>query len=144
MDWEEAVAAAHAISWVCYIGTADESGRPHVSVVAPGFTQGSLWAGTRPGTKKIRNLRQNPRASFYWPVHTGTGPGELTMRGVATIHEDLATKQHTWENVSFLYNLESFWQTPNNPDMVFIEVAIERASLLGPDFVRKVWKPAVQ
>lgn len=38
IQWEEFAAAAAAMSWVTYLGTSDRSGRPHVSVVAPGFT----------------------------------------------------------------------------------------------------------
>lgn len=137
------VAAAKAISWVCYVGTVSATGHPHVSVIAPGFTKSTVWAGTRRSTKKLANLTQNPRTSLYWPVDTGSGPGELTMRGVSAIHTDDDSKRNTWDNVDFGYDLAAFWKSPDNPDLVFLEVAIERCSLLGPDFVRKVWKPIV-
>ena len=38
MDWSSFVQAASATNWFAYLGTADDSGRPHVSVVAPGFS----------------------------------------------------------------------------------------------------------
>jgi hypothetical protein len=42
LTWEEFTAAAVATSWVTYLGTIDRSGRPDLSVVAPGFTPGSV------------------------------------------------------------------------------------------------------
>lgn len=133
MDWAGFVEAATAINWVTYLGTADGTGRPHVSVVAPGFSEGSVWFATRPASKKLRNIGENPRVGFHWPVG-GQGPGELAAWGTATIQP---TDQHQgiWNAGIFAYDLDQFFGAPDNPDLAFVQVAISRARLIGPDFV---------
>ena len=132
MEWSGFVQAASATNWVAYLGTADRSGRPHVSVVAPGFSQGSGWFATRPASKKLRNIRENHHVGFHWPVG-GQGPGELAAWGTAVIH---STDEHDriWNAGIFTYDLAQFFESPDNPDLAFVEVAIDRARLMGPDF----------
>lgn len=132
MDWSGFVEAATTTNWVTYLGTADASGRPHVSAVATGFSQGSVWFATRPASKKLRNIRENPRVGFHWPVG-GQGPGELAAWGTATIHP---REEHDriWNAGIFTYDLSQFFGSPDNPDLAFVEVTIERARLLGPNF----------
>jgi general stress protein 26 len=133
MDWPGLVEAAKAINWVTYLGTADGSARPHVSVVAPGFSDGSVWFATRPGSKKLRNIRENPQVGFHWPVG-GQGPGELAAWGTATIHPP-EERQRIWDSGIFTYDLSQFFGSPDNPDLAFVEADIDRARLLGPKFV---------
>ena len=132
MDWSGFVEAATATNWFTYLGTADGSGRPHVSVVAPGFSEGAVWFATRPGSKKLRNISENPQVGFHWPVG-GQGPGELAAWGTARIHP---TDEHDriWNAGIFTYDLAQFFGSPDSPDLAFVEVAIDRARLMGPDF----------
>lgn len=140
MEWDEFVAAATTISWVAYLGTADEHGRPHVSVVAPGFSPGTMWFATRPGSKKFRNLRRNPGVAFYWQVG-GDGPGELAAWGDATLHDDQDSRNRVWDSGHLPYDLEQFFGPRESADVAFAEVAVSRARLLGPHFEEKVWVP---
>lgn len=132
MDWSSFVDAATAINWITYLGTADASGNPHVSVVAPGFSDGSVWFATRPSSKKLRNITENRRVGFHWPVG-GQGLGELAAWGSATIH---STDEHEriWTSGFFGYDLSQFFGSPDNPDLAFVETTIDRARLMGPDF----------
>ncbi len=132
MDWTGFVEAATATNWLAYLGTADGSGRPHVSVVAPGFSEGSVWFATRPGSKKLRNIGENPHVGFHWPVG-GAGPGELAAWGRAVVHS-ADERDRIWNAGIFTYDLAQFFGSPDNPDLAFVEVAIDRARLLGPDF----------
>ncbi len=140
MQWEQFVEAARTISWVTYLGTVDASGHPHVAAVAPGFTDGSLWFATRRDSKKYRNLTVNPGAGFHWPVGSGSGPGELACWGTARLHDSDDERRRLWSSGILPYDLESFWKSPDNPALVFVETTISRARLLGPDFVPRVWR----
>lgn len=40
------------------------------------------------------------------------------------------------------YDLSMFFQSPDNPDLMFVETAVLHASLLGPGFKRDIWTPA--
>ncbi len=132
MDWPAFVEAAKSINWVTYLGTADAEGNAHVSVVAPGFSEDAVWFATRPGSKKLRNIAENPQVGFHWPVG-GQGPGELAAWGTATIRR--SDEHHRiWNAGIFTYDLAQFFGSPDSPDLAFVEVAIDRARLLGPDF----------
>ena len=96
MTWDEFVQGAKAVSWLVYVGTSEPNGRPHVAPVAPGFTDNTIWFATRTGSQKFRNLSENPRAAFHWPVGGTEGPGELFARGTATLHTALEDRQRLW------------------------------------------------
>jgi hypothetical protein len=138
MDWEEFVEAAKAISWVAYLGTADAAGRAHVSVVAPGFTPGIVWVATRPGSKKFRNLLENPSAGLHWPVLSG-GPGELAAWGTAATHSSRESRDRVWEDSPFSFDLSQFFGEREQADVAFVEIRLGRARLLGPEFNRLEW-----
>ncbi len=142
MTWDELVAAARDISWIAYLATADTSGRPHVAPVSPGFTEHTVWFGSRASSSKVRNIRTNPAVAFHWPVGSGSGPGELFLRGTATVHDSAEARHRLWTEANLPYDPAGFFQSPDNPDLVFVETAVEYGSVLGPNFVRDVWRPA--
>lgn len=141
MEWSEFGEAAAAISWVAYLGTVDAAGNPHVSVVSPGLgTEGIIWFATRISSRKYRNLSADPRVAFHWPVG-GQGPGELIAHGAASTHAEQDDRDRLWEAGVLAYDPAGFWGSKDNPDLAFVEVAVARARLLGPDFVPRVWVP---
>jgi general stress protein 26 len=139
MLWSDLVEAAKDIDWVVYLGTADKAGRPHVSVVAPGFQQGAVWFVTRMGSRKYRNLAENPEAGFHWSVG-GAGPGELAAWGTASLHEGDDARRRLWASGIMEYDLDSFFGGPDNEEVAFVEVGIRRARLLGPGFRSDVYQ----
>ena len=141
MHWDTFVEAATQTSWITYVGTSDGEGNPHVAVVAPGFTEGTVWFATRRRSKKYRNLLANPKVAYHWPVGMGEGPGEVAAWGSAELHDSQDERHGLWESGVMPYDLAQFFQTPDNPDLVFVESAIWRARLLGPDFAARVWVP---
>jgi general stress protein 26 len=138
MEWSEVVAAAEELGWPVYLGTVGDDGRPHLAVVAPGFAGGSLWFATRRGSRKLANLAAQADVVLHWAVG-GDGPGELFLRGVATIHDSAAARHRLWEEAGLPYDPAAFFGSPDNDDVVFVEVAPTFARLLGPDFVRRTW-----
>ena len=141
MNWEELTEAAAAISWVTNLATADDAGRPHVAAVSVGFTPERVWFASRGSSRKIQNLRLNQQVALHWPVVTGTGPGELFMRGTAWLHDSAEARRRLWTEANLAYDPSAFFQSPDNPDLVFVEIAPTYASLLGPDFKRDTWRP---
>lgn len=138
MEWAEVVDAATRSGWVVYVGTADQLGTPHVAVVAPGFTDGVVWFATRRSSKKAANLRQRPEVAFHWPVGVGDAPGELAAWGTATIHDSAEERRRLWGAGILPYDLAMFFGDADNPDLVFVEVAVRRARLQTQHAAR-VW-----
>jgi len=140
MEWERFVEAATASSWVTYLGTANTAGEPHVSVVAPGFTSGSLWFATRQSSKKFRNLTANTNVFFHWPVGNTSAPGELTARGHARVYTSGEDRRRLWEARVLPYDMAASFGSAENEDLAFVEVSIVEARLLCPDFVAGRWR----
>ncbi len=139
LAWDELVAAARSIGWVAYVGTADAGGQPHVAAVAPGFTDGSIWFATNRSSKKLRNLTANDAVAFHWPVTSG-GEGELAAWGRATLYDGADATSRIWSQGIFDYDLAQFFGSPDNDQLVFVEVRVERARLMGPDFVARRYR----
>lgn len=129
LAWDELVDAAQRSGWTTYLGTADDAGRPHVAVVAPGFEDGTIWFATRASSRKCRNLRQNAGAAFHWPVGNSDAPGELAAWGTARIHDTDDDRRRLWDASILPYDLAAFFGAPDNPELVFVEVALRRARL---------------
>ena len=139
MYWDEVAAAIEELGWPSYLGTVDESGLPHVSVVALGIADRTLWFATRRGTTKLANIAANPAVFVHWPVG-GVGPGELFIRGTAEIHDSVEERQRLWTAAALPYDPTGFFGGPQNPDVVFVRIEVTFARLLGADFVRRVWR----
>lgn len=141
MTWDEFVIAAKEVSWISYVGTSGSDGRPHVAAVSLGFAPDTLWFATTTGSRKYRNLRENPRVAFHWPVEGGTGPGELFARGTVTLHTDELARHRLWTEAHLAYNPADFFGSPDNPDLAFVETTVTTASILGSDFERTFYRP---
>lgn len=138
MEWHDVVDAAQRSGWTCYVGTADAAGRPHVAVVAPGFTEGTVWFATLGSSKKCRNLRENHAIAFHWPVGDTQAPGELAAWGTATLHDSDGERRRIWAAGILPYDLAGFFGDPGNADLVFVEVAVMRARLQTQQAAR-IW-----
>jgi general stress protein 26 len=141
MTWDDVVAAATAIDRVAYAATCDADGRPHVAPVIPGFGAGTLWFAGRRSSRRARNLTENPQMAIHWPVTTGSGPGELFVRGTATIHDSDEERRRLWTEAPLPYDPADFFGNPDDADVVFVEVSVASASLRGPGMSRAVWSP---
>jgi hypothetical protein len=140
MEWDEVVDAATRSGWTTYIGTADAAGVPHVAVVAPGFTDGTVWVVSRAWARKRRNLREYTRVAFHWRVGDAAAPGELAAGGAATRHESDGGLRTLWDAGIMPYDLNGFFGSPDETDAVFVEVAVQRARLQTQHGAR-VWTP---
>lgn len=141
IGWERVVDAAQRSGWTAYVGTVDADGRPHVAVVAPGFSAATVWFATRASSKKARNLRACPEVAFHWPVGSTEAPGELAAWGTAGLHDSDGARRRIWSSGVMPYDLASFWGTPDDPELLFVEVAVRRARL-QTQHAAEVWLPA--
>jgi nitroimidazol reductase NimA-like FMN-containing flavoprotein (pyridoxamine 5'-phosphate oxidase superfamily) len=52
----------------CAVATADANGAPHVTGVNYAFVGGEFYFATGEDSKKVRNIRQNPRVAVFIAV----------------------------------------------------------------------------
>jgi hypothetical protein len=80
----------------------------------------------------------NHAVSFHWPVGNHDAPGELIAQG--KVFTSATDRSRVWDAGILPYDLSGFWGSPDNPDLVFVEVEADPARLLGPDFVPQRWR----
>ena len=136
---EKLEAARDIIETVRYgaLATVDVDGQPRVRTVDPfpPTEDMTVWIATHPSTRKLAQIRANPRVTLYY-----TDPERaayVTLMGRARIHEDAATKAK-WKHP----DVERFY--PDYPeDYALIEVVPERLEVLGRgiDADPRTWRP---
>src|SRR5439155_19989177 len=54
--------------WFCTLATSSAANRPHAVGVVYAFVDGVLYVSTLDGTRKARNIRENPRVAVCIPA----------------------------------------------------------------------------
>ena len=80
----------------CALITVDDASQPQARTVDPLPGDGGLevWVLTNLSSRKVAQLRHNPRATLYY--FTQTSPGYVTLLGEATVIESAADKASAW------------------------------------------------
>lgn len=107
LPWEyaEARLAKSRNYWIC---TARPDGRPHSIPVWGSWTEGALYFGTAPTSRKALNLARNPALS----VHLESGDDVVILEGTAVEVRDPAM----FRKIDKAYRAK--YQTPLHPDAV--------------------------
>src|SRR5215218_11225308 len=80
------------------LATLRRDGSPRVTGIEATFTDGELWLGMMPGSRKAMDLRRDPRlalhsASLDPPEDPTTWPGDAKLAGRAVEVDDPALKE---------------------------------------------------
>jgi len=69
-------AVRELLQWerVCRVATVDRSGRPHLTPVCQVVAEGKIYFATGSDSKKIANLRRNPRLALLTDIYTEDWP----------------------------------------------------------------------
>lgn len=137
MEWEE-LAQHLGSAGLATLATASSSGRPHVSIVSAAVEGDVLWFGTWGNAGKVRNLAENPQVALMWRPRA-----EIYLRGTASLVSDPEEKQRVWALRLFPYDQEAFFLSPDNPDLLYVRVQPESASMFSQTPVglsRKFWR----
>ncbi len=92
--------------------TLDKNGMPRVRTVnaSPPEADMTIWIATRPNTRKVTQIKANPKVALYF--NDDPGNAYVSVMGTASLHDDLATKQA--KNFYPTEELRAFW--PQYPD----------------------------
>lgn len=125
----------------CALVTVGSDGHPQareVDAFAPdaGMT---VWIATNPVTRKVREIRQDPRVTLYYAADAGAG--YVTLLGRAEVIDDPAEKTRRWKE-----DWAAFYSDKNRgPDYVLIRVRPVRLEIVSyADKLlndSKTWKP---
>mgnify|MGYP000854464252 FL=1 len=81
----------------CALITLDSEGRPRVRVMDPFIPENdfTVWFGTNPKTRKVEQIKNNPKVTLYYLEPNGSG--YVMLHGVAQLVNDQAEKDKRWK-----------------------------------------------
>jgi general stress protein 26 len=81
----------------CALVTNAEGGYPQARAIDafPPEADLTVWIATNPVTRKVAEIRRDPRVTLYY--YETSGPGYVTLQGKATIVSDPAEKAKRWK-----------------------------------------------
>jgi general stress protein 26 len=112
----------------CTFVTVDEEGQPRARIVDPFPPEADMtvWMATKAATRKITQIRKNPRATLL--CFDGPRKGYVTLLGTATVVTDQAEKARRWKP-----EWKDFYDDENRgPDYVLIRMKPSRLEILSP------------
>jgi general stress protein 26 len=81
----------------CALITLDDEGRPRVRVMDPFLPENdfTVWLGTNPKSRKVDQIKKDPRVSLYYIENNGSG--YVMIHGIAKIVNDQKEKEKRWK-----------------------------------------------
>ncbi|MFZ9383037.1 MAG: pyridoxamine 5'-phosphate oxidase family protein [Ilumatobacteraceae bacterium] len=112
-----------------YIATTGSDGEPHLAPVAVNWIGDEVAAFVLSNSRKVRNVRQNPRATVHFSVSEGTGWDSCIVWGRARIADTTAERRELWNGMG--YDLAAFEPGgPESDNHVFLLIEPVRATVL--------------
>lgn len=112
-----------------YVATTGDDGEPHLAPVAVNWVDDDIVAFVLAASRKVRNVRQNPRATVHFAVGESTGWDSCIVWGEATIVDQTPGRIALWDRMG--YDLRAFEPGgPESDNHVFLVVRPVRASIL--------------
>lgn len=112
-----------------YIATAGTDGEPHLAPVAVNWIDESLAAFVLSSSRKVRNVKQNPRATVHFAVGESTTWDSCIVWGDARLVDTTAGRSELWDRMG--YDLRAFEPGgPESDDHLFLLIEPVRATIL--------------
>jgi nitroimidazol reductase NimA-like FMN-containing flavoprotein (pyridoxamine 5'-phosphate oxidase superfamily) len=126
---------------LAYVATTGADGEPHLAPVAVAWVDDTICTFVLSAGRKVRNVRQNGRATVHFAVSEATGWDSCIVWGDATVIDTTPGRLALWDRMG--YDLRAF--EPGGPECdnhVFIQITPRRATILrGYGLAgREVWR----
>ncbi len=116
-----------AAAQFCFLITLDGSAQPQARLMEPFPPEEDfrVWMGTNPASRKVGQIRSNPRATLAY--HDSKGPGYVTLVGRIRLATDLSERRRRWR---------ADWEThfpggPEGANFVALEFTPDRIELIS-------------
>ena len=120
---------------ICSVITVDDTGRPQARAidVFPPDEQMVVWFATNPKTRKVAQIKKDPRVTLYY--YNPAAMEYVTLFGRARLVADPAEKQKRWKD-----SFRAFWPD-RGEGYLLVEVTPERLEVVSP--TRKIFNDPV-
>lgn len=106
-----------------------DNGRPRVRPVTLVHKDGSLFVLTGSGSKKVRQLRADPRYEICVALKSGKNEGYLRADGRSEVVKDAALKAAVAKATPFF---GTYWKSVNDPSYALIRLHVKNVNLMRP------------
>jgi len=111
----------------CFLITVDAGGQPQARLMQPfppekDFT---IWMGTHPKTRKVEQIRANPKVTVAY--QDAKAPGYVTLIGTARVVDTIETRKAHWRDDWG----DFFPGGPAGPNYAVIEIKPQRIELIS-------------
>lgn len=128
---------------LCTLVTLDAEGAPQARLMDafPPEADLTVWLATNPRTRKVGEIRRDPRVTLFYLAPGGAG--YVSLHGLASLVEDPAEKAKHWKP-----GWKSFYKEENRgPDYLLIRVRPTRLEIVsakhGIATAPDAWAPAI-
>lgn len=114
---------------IAYVATVTSTGEPHLAPVAVAWFGDDILTFVRTDSRKVSNLRRNPRVAVHFAVGPSTNWDSCIVWGTAEVVDDDPGRIALWDKMG--YDLSPF--EPGGPTAsthVFLRITPERATIL--------------
>lgn len=112
-----------------FIATTGSDGEPHLAPVAVNWIGDQVAAFVLSSSRKVRNVRQNPRATVHFSVGEATKWDSCIVWGRARIADTTSERVELWDKMG--YDLKAFEPGgPESDNHVFLLIDPVRATIL--------------
>lgn len=112
-----------------YIATTGTDGEPHLAPVAVNWIDDEIAAFVLSSSRKVRNVKQNPRATVHFAVSESTTWDSCIVWGDARIVDTTPGRIELWDRMG--YDLRAFEPGgPESDNHVFLMITPTRATIL--------------
>ncbi|MEL6253309.1 MAG: pyridoxamine 5'-phosphate oxidase family protein [Bacteroidota bacterium] len=125
----------------CALISLDKEGRPRIRTMSPFLPEEGfiVWFGTNPNSRKVVQIKKDPRVTLYYTAKDETG--YVMIHGRAELVNDPDEKQKHWKEEweAFYPNRgEAYLLIKVSPE--WMEVISEKHGILGDE---KSWTPRI-
>ncbi len=111
-------------SGIAYLGSIGKDGAPSIKAFMKAETEGlkTVWFSTNTSSRRVADLRRNPRCCVYFCDETRFKG--LMLSGTATVRTDAEARKRLWRDGCEIY----YPKGVDNPDYSVIEFTAETAN----------------
>lgn len=114
---------------LAYVATTGSDGEPHLAPVAVAWVDDDIMAFVLSRSRKVANVRSNPRATVHFAVGEASGWDSCIVWGDAEIVDTVEGRRGLWDRMG--YDLAPFEPGgPESDNHVFLRISPHRATIL--------------
>lgn len=118
-------------------GTIEAGNKPKVRYMAVFHDGLTIYLATSRKTHKVEELKDNPHAFLLLGYEQGGGKDVLEIEATVAVTKDESLRSKIWNK-----SLEQWFQGPDDPDYVVLELSPSRIEYMGKNKEHGVWQGA--